>query len=156
MKPSRREWDKAAERLILRALDDPKILSPRLEAAEEKIKWLTDWIGKQRRFLQMIEAKDFAAFEQLMKDPELRRALFESLTHDKRRAGRQLGQSPLPERVQEALPIAAAERPIIRDICRKYGIRYSSEKATNLLARRHNLPPKQLISYEKNKARRHK
>ena len=162
--PRRREWDKAAEELILRSLDRmdrdlPHISTADLEGRvlreEEVLAGLTDWVRKHDQFLRAVKANDFATFEQLMEDPELRRVVFQVLT-ERRRQGRQIGQSPLPERVRKALPLAAADKKAIREICRENGIRYHSDKATELATRRRGLRPKQLRNYLKNKSRRHK
>src|SRR5262249_5933922 len=158
--PRRREWDKAAEELILRTLDrrDRKLphistadLEGRVLREKEVLKRLTDWVRKRDRFLRAVNAKDFATFEQLMEDPELRRVVLQVLT-ERRRRGRPEGASPLPERIQQALPMAAADKKAIRDICRENGIRYHSDKATELATRRHGLRPGQLRSYLKNKS----
>jgi hypothetical protein len=155
VKPPRREWDKAAEKLILWELDDPKITSKRLEGYEKEVKWLTDWVRKQRQFLQAINTRDFAAFERLMEDTNIRRVVFEFIL-TKRRKGRPEGASPLPERIQNALTSAADEIPIIKTICQENGIRYRRDNAIELAARHHSVDPRQLISYLKNKSRRHK
>ena len=167
IKPPPRDWDKAAEELILRTLvqmdsDFSHIstvdLEGRLLRGEEVVTWMTNWIRKQSQFIQAINTTDFAAFERLMEDPELRRVVFELLTDQRRRRqGRQKGESPLPERIQDALASAAADIPIIRTICRENGIRYRRDNAIELSARRHGLHGhQQLISYLKNKSRRHK